>query len=224
MISVRKSPNMMSTTGRMPVIAAPRPRPVMPGSEIGESMIRPVPNSSTRPASTLKGVPASATSSPITNTVGSRRSSSRNASFTACDIVSSRVPWAISSVDMVRHLARVGVGRCQGVLDGVIHLGLDPLADALDLRVVADARREQRDRVALARPALLLVLRAVVGAVDVTDVVAVVAVRGAHDEARAVAAARALDGARRRLVDRQHVLAIGLLRRNAERLRARCDR
>ena len=31
MISVRKSPNMMSTTGRRPVIAAPTPRPVKPG-------------------------------------------------------------------------------------------------------------------------------------------------------------------------------------------------
>src|SRR5438270_10068699 len=84
MTSVRKSPNMMSTTGRSPVIAAPIPRPVMPGSEIGESSTRSVPNSSTRPASTLKGVPASATSSPITKTASSRRSSSVRASLIAC--------------------------------------------------------------------------------------------------------------------------------------------
>src|SRR5919199_549230 len=57
MTSVMKSPNMMSTTGRMPVIAAPRPIPAMPASEIGESMIRSGPNSSTRPAMTLNGVP-----------------------------------------------------------------------------------------------------------------------------------------------------------------------
>ena len=59
---------MMSTTGRSPVIAAPTPRPVIPASEIGESSTRSGPNSSTRPASTLNGVPASATSSPRMNT------------------------------------------------------------------------------------------------------------------------------------------------------------
>ena len=37
-VKVIKSPNIISTTGRMPVIAAPTPMPVMPGSEIGESM------------------------------------------------------------------------------------------------------------------------------------------------------------------------------------------
>src|SRR5437763_1365983 len=85
MISVRKSPNMMSTTGRIPVIAAPSASPVIPGSEIGESITRSGPNSSTSPDITLKGVPASATSSPMTYTVGSRRNSSASASLTACD-------------------------------------------------------------------------------------------------------------------------------------------
>ena len=46
---------MMSTTGRRPVIAAPTPRPVKPGSEIGVSMMRSLPNSSTSPFSTLNG-------------------------------------------------------------------------------------------------------------------------------------------------------------------------
>src|SRR5881394_646057 len=195
MTSVRKSPNMMSTTGRSPVIAAPTPRPVIPASEIGESTIRPVPNSSTSPARTLNGVPASATSSPITKTVGSRRISSRNASFTAWERVSSRVPTARSTVDMVRHLARVRERRVERVRHGVVHLGLDALADAVDLGVVAEPRREQRDRIALGPPAFLLVLRAVVGAVDVTDVMALIAVRRARQEAWAVAAPRPLDGA-----------------------------
>src|SRR5947208_10283573 len=217
MISVRKSPNMMSTTGRMPVIAAPRPRPVMPGSEIGESITRSVPNSSTRPESTLNGVPASATSSPITNTVGSRRSSSRKASLTACASVSSRV-------DMVRHLARGREGRVQGVLHCVLDLGPDALAHPLELSVVAEPRREQRDRVALARPALLLFLRPVVGAVDVADVMAVVAIGRAHDEARALATPRPRDRTLGRLVDGEHVLAVDLLRRDPERLRPRGDR
>src|SRR3954454_16371103 len=224
MISVTKSPNMMSTTGRIPVIAAPSARPVMPGSEIGESTTRSVPNSSTSPARTLNGVPASATSSPITKTVGSRRISSRNASFTAWESVSSRVPTARSTVDMVRHLARVRVRRVERERDGVVHLGLDALADALHLGIVAAPRREQRDRVALRPPALLLVLRAVVGAVDVADVMALIPVRRAGEEARAVAAPRTLDGARRRVVHGEHVLAVDLLGGDAERLGARRDR
>ncbi len=81
---------MISITGRSPVIAAPTPTPVNPGSDIGVSMMRDFPNSSTIPESTLNGVPASATSSPITNTVGSRRISSDNASRTASAMVNSR--------------------------------------------------------------------------------------------------------------------------------------
>ena len=74
---------MMSTTGRIPVIAAPSPIPVMPASEMGESSTRSGPNSSTSPDVTLNGVPASATSSPMRKTAGSRRSSSASASLTA---------------------------------------------------------------------------------------------------------------------------------------------
>src|SRR5947209_2800028 len=55
MVSPMKSPNMMSTMGRMPVIAPPTPRPVIPASEIGESMTRPGPNSSTRRDKHLEG-------------------------------------------------------------------------------------------------------------------------------------------------------------------------
>src|SRR5687768_191535 len=78
-----KSPNMISTTGRIPVMAAPTPIPLMPASEIGESITRWVPNSPTSPDNTLNGVPASATSSPMINTVGSRRISSDSASLIA---------------------------------------------------------------------------------------------------------------------------------------------
>src|SRR5439155_1173408 len=52
-------------------------------------MIRLVPNSCTSPVSTLKGWPASATSSPMRNTRGSRRISSAIASRTASPYVSS---------------------------------------------------------------------------------------------------------------------------------------
>src|SRR5918911_1122421 len=228
MTSVMKSPNMMSTTGRMPVIAAPSPIPEMPASEIGESMIRSGPNSSRRPDSTWNGVPASATSSPMTKTVGSRRSSSASASFTACESVSSRVAGCVAGialdVNVLVHLARVGVRRRERELHSVVDLSLG-LATDLVQRLVGDAllaqsRRQQSDRVALRGPLLLLLLRAVVRAVDVADVVPVEAVRIEDEEGGAVAAPRPLDRALRRVVHGAHVLAVDLPGRNAERLGA----
>src|SRR3954471_12651466 len=165
MTSVMKSPNMMSTTGRMPVMAAPSPIPEMPASEIGESMIRAGPNSSTRPAITLNGVPASATSSPITNTHGSRRSSSASASFTACESVSSRVATPASGtatlgVDMLVHLGLLGVGRLERELDPgvdlVLRLGPDPPELLVRDPVLTQPGGEQRDRIALRPPPLPL--------------------------------------------------------------------
>ncbi len=91
---------MMSTIGRMPVIAAPTPRPVKPTSEIGVSMMRSGPNSSTSPFNTLNVVPASATSSPMRTTVGSRRISSaiasRMASPNPISFVASRAGVAVT--------------------------------------------------------------------------------------------------------------------------------
>ncbi len=78
-------------------MAAPSPMPVIPASEMGESRTRCGPNSSTSPESTLNGVPASATSSPITKTVGSRRSSSASASLTAWASEISRAPLVTGS-------------------------------------------------------------------------------------------------------------------------------
>ncbi len=126
---------MMSTTGRSPVMAAPTPRPVIPASEIGESSTRPAPNSSTRPARTLNGVPASATSSPMTNTVSSRRISSASASFTACAIVSVRVPCAASTLgeDMARRVARIGERRLERKREPGLDLASRFVLDALQI-------------------------------------------------------------------------------------------
>src|SRR5438067_4777740 len=217
MTSVRKSPNMMSTTGRIPVTAAPTPRPVMPGSEIGESRTRSGPNSSTSPASTLNGVPASATSSPITNTVSSRRSSSASAWFTAWANVS-------SGIDVLGDLARIGDRR----LERERETGPD-LGARLELGVLQSLRRRQLlllepgavecERVALAPPEILLLLRPVVRAVDVADVVPVIAVRVAEQERGPAAAARPLDELGRLPVDGAHVLPVDLARLDAERAR-----
>src|SRR6266568_3821126 len=145
---------MMSTTGRIPVIAAPTPSPVMPASEIGESSTRSGPNSSTRPESTLNGVPASATSSPTMNTAGSRASSSRRAALIACANVISSATSADGAldIDVLRDLARVGEGRVEreseAALDLRPRLLFDPpqlLAGGVSL--LLEPRAEQRKRV-----------------------------------------------------------------------------
>src|SRR5487761_66077 len=187
---------MMSTTGRSPVMAAPTPRPVIPGSEIGESRTRSGPNSSTRPASTLNGVPASATSSPMMNTVSSRRISSASASLTACPNVSVRTPAAVSTAlgeDIFGHLTRVGIRRVERELHAGLDLRARAILDAPQCVVVSEAlgqqpRPEHAQRIALvAPPELFLILRPVVGAVDIADVVPVVAVGVAEQECGASA-------------------------------------
>src|SRR5919204_3114672 len=230
MTSVRKSPNMMSTTGRIPVIAAPTPRPVIPASEIGESSTRSGPNSSTSPESTLKGVPASATSSPITKTRSSRRSSSASASLIACPKVSSRPALGASTlgVDILIHLAGIREGRVQREREAGFDLAAYVVLDRLQPGGVGGAafeepRGQAGDGIPLVAPKLLLLPRAVVGAVDVADVVPVVAVRVAQEERRSVAASRARDKLRRRGVHGADVLAVHVDGVNSERARARQD-
>src|SRR5688572_23785110 len=175
MMIIRKSPNMMSTIGRMPVMAAPTPMPVKPASEIGVSMIRSLPNSSTRPVSTLNVVPASATSSPIKTTRGSRRISSAMASLIASPNVSSRTAVAVSGIDVLVHLAGIGIRRVDGELHRRIHFSDQLFLNLVERRAIGNAVLHQplamqRDRVALRDPLLLLGLRPVVGTGDVADV------------------------------------------------------
>src|SRR5262245_2328394 len=192
MMIIRKSPNMMSTIGRMPVMAAPTPMPVKPASEIGVSMIRSLPNSSTSPVNTLKVVPASATSSPMRTTFGSRRISSAIASLIASPKDSSRTAVASSGIDIVVYLAGIGVRGVDCELDGGVHFHDELLLHRIESRAIRDAvvhqpLAVQRDRVALRHPLLLLGLRAVVGARDVADVMSVIPVRLELQERRAVA-------------------------------------
>ena len=72
-----------STTGRRPVMAAPTPMPTIVFSEIGVSRTRFSPNSSSRPAVTLKAPLKTPMSSPIRNTRSSRCISSRRAWLSA---------------------------------------------------------------------------------------------------------------------------------------------
>src|SRR4029077_5579230 len=183
MISVRKSPNMISTTGLRPVIAAPTPIPVKPGSEMGVSITRSLPNSSTNPERTLKGVPASATSSPITHTRESRRISSASASRMASPKVNSLtvVCVAVSGIDVLLRFIDSRIRRGDGEFHGGIHLCFDLGLNALELRRIGELLLDEPisqnfDGVAFGGPALLFLLGAIIFAIDIAHVVAAISV------------------------------------------------
>ena len=75
-----KSMNCISTTGRMPMWAAPAAAPTIATSEIGESITRRSPNRAMRPSVTLKAPPYAPMSSPSRKTFSSRAISSVSAS------------------------------------------------------------------------------------------------------------------------------------------------
>src|SRR5580704_750488 len=222
MMIVRKSPNMMSTIGRSPVIAAPTPRPVNPASEIGVSMTRSLPNSSTSPISTLNVVPASATSSPIRTTVGSRRISSAIASLMASPNEISRAVVTSSGIDVFADPARVRIGRVDRELHRGVHrrdeLRLNGVErGTVDHPVGHQPFAVQRDGVPLPHPLLLFRLRPVVGTRDVADMVAVIAVGDELQERGPLAVPCPLDVLRRCRVDLANVLAVDRLVGHPER-------
>src|SRR6185369_4746303 len=81
--SGRKSPNMISITGRLPDTALPKAAPISASSEIGVSNTRASPYFSASPGVVTKTPPATAMSSPKRITLSSRASSSSRASRTA---------------------------------------------------------------------------------------------------------------------------------------------
>ena len=78
----RKSRYISSTTGRMPAIAAPTPRPMIAISEIGVSRTR-SPKRSWSPRVSPKTLPPAPTSTPATNTRSSLASSASSAAWIA---------------------------------------------------------------------------------------------------------------------------------------------
>src|SRR5712692_1739466 len=127
----KKSANMISITGRIPVTAIPRAAPTKPFSEIGVSITRSGPNSSSRPSVVLNDPPAAAISSPSKITRLSARSSSASAARIACRwVISSAVlPCVASSrslcVDIAVNLLSLGPRSGGGSLccriDQVLH-------------------------------------------------------------------------------------------------------
>src|SRR6516164_2799404 len=220
MISVTKSPNMISTTGRKPVMAAPTATPVKPASEMGVSSTRSGPNSSTRPVRTLNGCPASAMSSPRMKTRESRRISSASASRTACASVNSRPLFA--GIHVPFDLVDVGVARPRGELDGLVDLGLHFSLNFVEPRAVGDFLPAQPvaqnlNRVAFGLPLLLFLLGAIVIAAHITDVVPIIAVGVGQQHGRALTGPGARDELSGRGVDGADVLAVDALPFEAER-------
>src|ERR1700722_17371997 len=224
MVSVMKSPNMMSTTGRKPVIAAPTPTPVNPASEIGVSTTREVPNSSTRPDKTLNGVPASATSSPMMNTRESRRISSASASRTASAKVISRT--AVSGIHVLVDLLHAGIRCGDGELHGVIHFSFEFGVNGTERRSIRvifgfEPIGKIPDRVVLAEPLLLFFFCTVIFAVYVADVMAAIVVGVAKRKCRTISTAGAV---RKRGGGREHgahILPINRFRFDSQGPRSR---
>src|SRR5882757_10063245 len=206
---------MMSTTGRKPVIAAPTPIPVNPASEIGVSSTRSDPNSSTSPDSTLNGVPASATSSPKMHTRGSRRISSASASRTACANVSSRI--AVSGinvlVDLLDTRIRSGNRKLHGGLHFFAHLVLHLLqCTRIGHLLPGQPLPHVLDGVPLGLPFLLFLLRTVIFAINVADVMPGVAICIAKKQRGPLSTPRPAHQFLRHSMNRAHILPVHTFR------------
>src|SRR5258708_2000592 len=221
-----KSPNMMSTTGRKPVIAAPTPIPVNPASEIGVSSTRSDPNSSTSPDSTLNGVPPSATSSPKMHTRGSRPISSPSPSRTASANVSSRI--AVSGINVLVDLLTPRIRRRNRKLDGGLHLFARFVLNFLQRTSIGHLLPRQPfphvfDGIPLRLPLLFFLLRPVIFPIDVANMMPRVPIRIAKQQRRPFATTRPANQFLCRCVHPPYVLPIYALRMHSKRRSPRQD-
>src|SRR5262245_11322007 len=137
-------------------------------------------------------------SSPQMKTFGSRRISSARASRTASARVSSRVAVAVSGIDVLIHLVGSGVGSINGELHGVFHFRLYLRLNLAQARWIYEATLRQEflhrhHRVPLGLPGQFFLLRAIVFACDVADVMAVEPVGIAEQDRGTFPFAGALD-------------------------------
>src|SRR3954452_25438104 len=199
--SVRKSSYMISTTGRIPAIAAPMPAPTIAISEIGVLRTRSAPNSSRRPCVTAIEPPISAMSSPMMKTSSSLRIACCNASRTASRYV-------ISGIDVLQGVFGLRVGAVLREFERRVDDRVRLLVERLELVVAQpEAVAQERDRIVLGR-VLAVLLRPV--DLRVADEVAVHALRLDVEEHRAVAGACVLECLVRGVEHRLHVLAVDL--------------
>src|SRR2546430_9364896 len=131
---------MISTTGRIPCIAAPMPAPTIAISEIGVLRTRSPPNSSKRPCVTPIEPPISAMSSPMMKTSSSARIASASAWRTAARYVS-------SGIDVLEGVLGLRVGARLRELDRRLDDTVHFLVERLEL-LVGDVQplAQTRDR------------------------------------------------------------------------------
>src|SRR6266545_7753184 len=167
---------MISTTGRMPCIAAPIPAPTIAISEIGVLRTRSGPNSSSIPIVTPIEPPISAMSSPRMKTSSSRRIASDRASRTASRYES-------SGIDVAEGVVGIRIGPVPRELDRALD-DLERLRFHVLELVVGEVELRARavERVVLLARLLDLLLRAV--DLRIADVVAAKAVCLTEEEDR----------------------------------------
>src|SRR3954462_1427000 len=208
--SVRKSSYMISTTGRMPAIAAPMPAPTIPIPESGVLRTRSPPTSPSSPCVTPIEPPISAMSSPMMKTLSSARIAAASPSRTASRYV-------ISGIDVLERVLGLWVGpvlrELERRVDDLVRLAVE----RLELVAEAEAVAQTVDRVVVG--CLLAVLLRPVH-LRVADVVPVHAVGLDVEEDRAFPGARMLERVLGRLVHRLAVLPVDLDRAHVVRERA----
>src|ERR671919_2957166 len=209
--SVRKSSYMISTTGRIPCIAAPIPLPTIAISEIGVLRTRCGPNSSRSPCVTAIEPPISAMSSPMRNTLSSSRRARASASRTASRYV-------VSGIHVLERVLGLRVGPRLGELDGGLDLARDLGVERLEVLVrELEPCAEELDRVL--RVALALELLLVAIDLRIADVVAGQPVRPQMQENRPLAGECVLAGGQGRQMHGLDVLPVRLDQLHAVRLR-----
>src|SRR5690242_4484122 len=196
-----KSENWISSTGRMPVSAAPTAAPASPSSLMGVSITRSGPKRFRRSPDTPKAPPYTPTSSPNRNTRGSASiacaSASRIASAYDSSFVSATGRAASSiGIDVSRQLRRIRIGARLREFERLVDLTSRCLFNGRELRCFHTALRhqfgfEEPDGIALA-PGIDFVLGTVEIAIALR--MAAPAIRLALDERWPVAGPRATNG------------------------------
>src|SRR5690606_2763628 len=218
MASVMKSMNMISSTGLRPDSAAPTAALAMAASEIGVSRMRSGPKRACRPRVTPNGPPASATSSPKTNTAGSSSMHSASARLIAWAKRSSAISANLCvGIDIVAGGLPSRRPALAGALDGLLDLCLDRFAHVPALRLahalLVQHGFEARHGIVFAQP-----LHLVAGPVllRIALVVAAPAMGDALQHPRALPGTNRLDRAARCIDHRQNIVAVDFLVRDRE--------
>src|SRR5262245_21343578 len=145
--------------------------------------------------------------------------------LSALSAISARSALCIHVLD---HFFDARIRRVERPAHRLVHLARHLRVDAIQGRAVGgsgcdEVPGENCDRISIVHPALLFLLRPVVIAADVANVVTAKSIGVGNDERRAVAAPRARDQRRDGVADRADILTVHACRLEAERRRPRRD-